>query len=658
MVKVYGIETSEFETCEYQEIIDYFAERREVQYDSETIGLIPHGGELLCFQLGDIDNQFVISGLKVKEFKELLESKTLIAHNSKFDLCFLYKHSIYPTKVYDTFLAESVISCGIKNIKRNLAAVAKRRLGIDIDKSVREEIFKEGLTKRVIEYAAGDVMYLEKIKESQLKDIKFHDLVHALEVENQYVLVLAYIEWCGFKLDETKWKAKMESDYVDFCVAEESLNKYLIETYPEYASKQIGLFTEGVETGINWSSSKQVVALFKKIGIPVHVVIKGEEKDSVEAKNIEKYAKQWKIVELYLKYKECEKEVSTYGQNFLNQINPITGRLHTNFKQILDTGRISSGGKDKKTKVSFINFQNIPKEPETRACFIAERGNTLVAADYSGQEQIVLANRSLDKGLLEFYDSGKEDMHSFVASKMYPELAELSEKEIKENYPDKRYNAKTGGFAINYGGNGSTIARNNNLSNEEGDAVYNAYFEAFPGLLEYFEREKRKGISLGYIQFNDIIKTKSFIEGFDDFLILGQQLNKAFWDRWKEVKWQWFNKKNFEQEYKDMKTKISQYFKIRGAIERKALNYCIQGTSATITKISGIYFFKFLRENRLLGKVLFVNVIHDENLIECASNIAEWIAENLKQCMVKAGEIFCKRVPLKVDVTINEYWRK
>lgn len=658
MIKTCGLITDDFENCEVAEILLYFKDRECVQYDSETSGVIAHSSQMLCFQLGDFHNQFVISADKIKEFKDFLETKTLIAQNAKFDLCFLYKRKIYPTKVYDTFLAECVISCGIKSIRRNLAAIAKRRLDVDLDKSVRDEISREGLTKRVIEYAAEDVKWLEKIKESQTVDIKYHDLTHALEVENQYVFPLAYIEFCGFKLDEKKWKEKMQSDYVDFDVAEEKLNEYLTTNYPQYSSNQINLFSDVVESGINWSSSKQVVALFKKLNIPVSFVIKGEEKESVEAKNIEKYAKEFKIVELYLKYKECEKEVSTYGQNFLDQINPTTSRLHTNFKQVLDTGRISSGGKDKKTKVSFINFQNIPANPETRNCFVAEDGNIIIEADFVGQEAVVLANQSLDPNLLEFYDNGMSDMHSFVASKMWPELQGLSVEEIKKNHKDKRQSAKTAGFALSYGGVGATVARNNNMTLEEGEAVYDAYFEAFPGLHEYFENQKKKVLGLGYVQFNDIIKTKSFIEGYDDYLILGQQLNRAFWDRWKEVKFQWFNKKNFEQEYKDMRQKISAYFKIKGAIERKAINFVVQGTSATITKIASIYFFKWIRDSNLLGKVLIVNAVHDSLVVECPKDLEQKIPKALTETMTKAGAIFCKRVPLNVEITVGTYWKK
>lgn len=656
MIKVFGIKSEKYKEASFSEVLKYFKDKEFVQYDSETTGMLCHSSDLICFQIGDFENQFVISSENLKRFKPFLEGKILIGHNIKFDLCFLYKHGIYPNKVYDTFLAESVITCGYHTVKRSLAAVAKRRLGVDLDKSLRDEINREGLSDRIIEYAANDVKHLESIKDSQLLDIKRLDLKHAVEVENQYVLALAYIEYCGFKLDKDKWLKKMESDFIEFTNAKDRLDLYIYENYPKYADNQLDLFSENKKSSINWSSSKQVVALFKEIGIPVRSVVKGVEKESVEAKNIERFKKEYPLVDLYLKFKEYEKVVTTYGSTFLKQINPNTGRIHTNFKQVMDTGRLSSGGSDKKTKDRFINFQNIPSDKETRGCFVAEPGNTLIIADYSGQEQVVLANRSMDPSLLEFYDKGLADMHSFVASKMYPELEGLSLDDIKEKHKDKRQNAKTAGFAINYGGVGATIARNNNLTPEEGEAVYQAYFKAFPGLLDYFQKEKLRGLKAGYIQFNDIIRTKSFIESFDVYESLRNKLDKGYWERWKSVKERTPNKDT--EEYIRLKSEISQFFKIKGAIERKALNYPIQGTSATITKISGIYFFSWIKEQELLNKVLFVNTVHDENVAECPKDISEKVAKALKDCMIKAGQIFCKRVPLNVDVHISEFWKK
>lgn len=91
--------------------------------------------------------------------------------------------------------------------------------------------------------------------------------------------------------------------------------------------------------------------------------------------------------------------MGTYGQNVLDQINPQTGRIHTNFSQCgTDTLRLSSGGKDKENNVEYLNFQNFPANAETRECFIAEPGNKWISADYSGQELTeVTINKSLYK---------------------------------------------------------------------------------------------------------------------------------------------------------------------------------------------------------------------------------------------------------------------
>lgn len=647
MIRTVGIKSNSFNEVSAEYVVNYFKNHEFVQYDSETTGLSLHDDRMICFQLGDYDNQYVISTDNLKFLKHLLETKTLIGHNIKFDLGFLYKDEVYPSKVFDTFLAEAVINCGLKTVRKNLAAVAQRRLGIEMDKSVRNSISKEGLSDRVIEYAANDVKYLNLIMDSQMLDITAKDLKHALEVENRFVKALAYVEFCGFKLDRDRWVTKMTSDFINLEEARGELEEFTVTHYPEYINIQSDLFSSYTASVINWASPKQVSKLFREIGIPISTIVKGVEKETVEAKHIEKHANKFPIIKYYLKYKEYEKIVNTYGESFIKQINSKTGRLHTNFQQVMDTGRLSSGG------AGFINFQNIPSDKETRSCFVADEGNSLVVADYSGQEQVVLANRSLDESLLEFYDGGHADMHSFVASKMYKELEGVPLDDIKTLHKDKRQAAKTAGFAINYGGVGATIAKNNNLSLEEGNAVYDAYFEAFPGLRRYFEDEKRKVFQQGYIQFNDIIRTKSFIENYDEFVKMSNEMDKGFWERWKLIK-----QSPDSEEYKNAKFKISLYFKMRGAIERKSLNFPIQGTSATITKISGIYFFDWIRENNLLGKVLITNIVHDENVVESPDDMVETVALALKDAMVRAGAVFCKRVPLKVDVNISKFWKK
>lgn len=95
-----------------------------------------------------------------------------------------------------------------------------------------------------------------------------------------------------------------------------------------------------------------------------------------------------------------------------------------------------------------MNIQNIPSGGEFRRCFVSDEGRTLINADYSGQENYVLVNQSLDPDLLSFYRGNENDMHSFIASKIYPHLQGLKLSEIKDQFPELRNIAKSAGFAI------------------------------------------------------------------------------------------------------------------------------------------------------------------------------------------------------------------
>jgi DNA polymerase-1 len=400
-----------------------------------------------------------------------------------------------------------------------------------------------------------------------------------------------------------------------------------------------------------------VVELFEILGIPTDIVEDGEEKHSVSASNIAKYEHEFPLVRDYLGFREQSKLVSTYGYNFIEQIHSITGRLHTSFKQIMNTGRLSSGGTDKKLGIKHLNFQNIPKDAETRSCFIPERGNVLVGCDYTAQEDLVFAQISQEQKLIEFYnDESGRDGHSFVAKMCFRELDNVDEKDVKKKFPDKRNAAKTAKFAIHYGGNGSTIARNLNIPVEDGVAVEMAYLEAFPGIAQYFKKVKAITISDGYVTFNPISRRKSYIFKFHEFRRLQKEINHLFWDRYKAQKQRL--EAGLPNSYAEMKEKVSQYFKLRGLIERRALNFPIQGTSAEVTKISCIYIWDWIRQNGYMGQVLFVNTIHDENVLECKKEMGEEVAAALQDCMERAGAIYCKDVTLKAVPAISTHWEK
>ena len=203
--------------CEYAQVEDVFgflSKNNEVAVDTETTGLDAQTDDLICLQLGGFEEQFVIdtTTIDIRLFGEELLTKTLLFQNAKFDLGFLYKYQIIPGDIYDTFLGESVLTMGRLNVGRGLDALTLRYCGVELDKSIRAEIQREGLSARVIKYSADDVKFLGKIKEKQMQLLEEKNLLTAMSLDNKFVKVLAYVEFCGFKLDVDKWETKMKND--------------------------------------------------------------------------------------------------------------------------------------------------------------------------------------------------------------------------------------------------------------------------------------------------------------------------------------------------------------------------------------------------------------------------------------------------------------
>ncbi len=639
--------------CSVQDSLDYLEQFDSIGADTETSGFDPYTCKFYTLQLGDREVQYVIdlSTIDIQEYKNLLETKELIGHNFKFDLRFLYHQRIVPTRVYDTFLGEKTARLGIESHRCSLAACVQRHCGVTLSKEERANITGR-LTEGFVKYSAYDVKYLHEIKSKQ----NFTQLTEGTDVsmalDNRFVLVLAYIEYCGMKLDVEQWTKKIEKVQIQADEAVEELNKFILENnMTKFIDYQLDMFSSGNKINVNWNSPSQVVEFFEAIGVNTTVVEKGVKKQTIEASHLGKFASKYPIINTYLSFKEAQKDIGTYGYNWIEQINPVSGRIHTQFKQLMNTGRLSSGGKS--GNVKNFNFQNIPSDQETRSCFVAAEGNTLVGCDYTGQEQIVLVNKCLDKNLLEFYDNDLGDMHSFIASKMYPELDGMDLDEIKKKHKDKRQSAKVAGFAINYGGSGIGIADQLGLSVEQGQKIYDAYFTAFPGLKAYFDEAKKFGIENGYVLISPVTGKKSYVDYYEEFAEIKNELNKEFWDRYKTLK------NSDTPTARQMKEKVSRFFRKRGDIERMSLNYPIQGESAEITKLACVYFWnKYLVPNNLLFKVLIVNIIHDEILVETPLRIAEETAKQLEKSMVDAGAKFCKRVKLKADPCVAPFWKK
>ena len=597
--ELFEFPNAKYKCISVEESLKILEPLRVVGLDTETTGTEIWQGKLLTLQLGNKENQVVIDYMTtdVKQYKDYLESDRLfIIHNAKFDLRWLYKEHIVVRNVYDTYLAEKILFLGFPPgiVSLSLQACCDRYLGIFLDKTVRGQIHA-GMTEEVIVYAANDVVHLEDIMDLQLKTITARGQKVALDIENEFVRVLAYIEYCGIKLDPVKWKAKMDKDAERLRVAEHKLNEWVVDYVmkkgdPSLIARnydthkkgkpakladnvyvvipQPSLFAEfdtGPQCIINWNSSKQVIRLFEELGFDLLVKDKktGKMKKSVESKFIELQASKSSIVPLYLEYSAAFKVVTSFGQNFLDAINPVTQRIHPTFNQMMDTGRLScgSGGKGKggKTKDDDIaeeadenkdtstqandksvNVQQLPATEETRAAFVPEKGHLLVDCDYGDQEGHVFTELSNDREWIAFYnDPAQRDGHSFVAKMCFPkDLDGVAEKDVKKVRKDLRDLAKKARFCFNYNGQAPTMATNCNIPVDFATEIYNNYFKRFNGIASYFKVQKRDMWNRGYILISKITGLRAYI--YDYPILKGIERRKNgmedFWDIYKAAR--------------------------------------------------------------------------------------------------------------------------
>lgn len=641
-----------------------------VGLDTETTGLDPWTKELKSIQLGNYDFQVVIDTTTINPtlYKEYLESNRLfVGWNLKFDLKFLFRQNIVLKNVWDGYLAEKLMWLGYPPGIHSLSlkAAGENYLDIELDKSVRGKIIYAGLTEDVIAYSANDVKYLEKIMNLQRIELAKRSLEKAIIYENKFVLPLAYCEYCGIKLDADKWKAKMQKDKQRVTTALDNCNKWLLENEPNseyiFIDRQGDIFNGfnlEPQVKLNWNSAKQLIPLFKKYGVNVTTEdkVKGGTKDSIDAKSLKPQKDKCSLIPLYLEYKEAIKVTSTYGENFLKQINPVSGRIHTNYQQMgADTTRLTSGGKDKNAKVEYVNLLNLPANAETRACFVAENGNKWISIDYSGQETYLMASIANDEAIIKELTEGSGDIHSLTAYMSYHEIPrDTNIKDIKKKYHDLRQDAKGIEFAINYGGDANTISKNKGIPIEEAKKIYNAYMAGFKGLKRYQDFRRKDWFNKGYILLNPLTGHKAYIYDYKELLEDKKWMATLDWDYYREMK--------IACPECETVQRVRHFFKRKSASEKQSINYPIQATGSMCLRVSMINFFEYLRSNNLLFKVLICVTPYDEINCEAPAEIADTVVKVLYNCMVKAGSYFCTRCKLDADVSYDEngnlptYW--
>lgn len=609
-----------------EDVVKYCSKKDVLGVDTETEGFDFTCKKMIMFQIGDADNQFVIDTryVSIEPLRDILESKkiTKIFHNAKFDYKFIKKWAdIECEEVYDTFLVERILSCG-RHIGYGLKDLCHRYLNVELDKETRNQfIGLQGQAYRddQIVYGAKDVEYLCKIRELQLPKIKEFKLKKVVKLENRAVLAFADIEYNGIDIDKSKWEVIAKASEQEALDMRDELDN-LVSVVPELSDFVLShiqgdLFTPQEElrkVGVKWTSPTQALKVFQKL-VP--------ELEDVNGKKMFKYRRQHKIIDLYVKYKEKMKLATSYGKDFFKFVSS-DGKIHTQFNQILDTGRVAS----KKP-----NMQQIPADNKFRNCFLAPDGWCFVSSDYSSQELNVIAFGSKDPVWIAALEQG-QDLHSVCADLVYgQEWIDAAEDDCSfmqnkskckcPKHGKLRTNVKTINFGLAYGMGPHKLADTLDISIKEAELLIEKYFAAFPAIGGFLDKLGSFGKKYGYI--------KTF-----------PPFNRRRWfPSW------------YPRIYKDK----SQAFEL-GSIERASKNTPIQGASADMTKLALVYMRGAIKAGNYPVKI--VMTVHDQIDTICEESFADTWSVRMTEIMEQAALKVVTNGLLKADTNISKSWEK
>ncbi len=344
----------------------------------------------------------------------------------------------------------------------------------------------------------------------------------------------------------------------------------------------------------NIGSPKQLgKVLFEDLGLPAKKKTKSGY--STNAEVLESLADKHPIIPLILEYRTLTKLNSTYVDGLLKEVKP-DGRVHSVFKQTeTRTGRISS---------TEPNMQNIPVRKEIgrnmRKFFVAEKGNTLLDADYSQIELRVLASVCGDKNMQEAFKEGR-DIHTSTAAQVFG---------LPEDFvtPEMRSAAKAVNFGIIYGIGAFSLSKDIGVSVAEAKQYIRNYLDNFPKVSEFMDKTVEDGIKNGYV--TTIFGRRRYIPE----LTASNKVMQAFG-------------------------------------KRAAMNAPIQGAAADIIKIAMVKVYRRLKSEGLSAKLILQ--VHDELIIEASLSDKDKAAQILKEEMENAVSL---AVPMSVDVGEGESW--
>ncbi len=346
----------------------------------------------------------------------------------------------------------------------------------------------------------------------------------------------------------------------------------------------------------NLGSPKQLgEILFERQGLPVLKKTAGGA-PSTDEEVLARLAEDYPLPKLLLEWRGLSKLKSTYTDKLPRMINPVTGRVHTQFSQaVAVTGRLSS---------SEPNLQNIPiRTPEgrrIREAFIAPPGHCLVSADYSQIELRIMAHLSGDEGLLRAFGEGL-DVHRATAAEIFSTTPDAVSAE------QRRY-AKVINFGLIYGMSAFGLAANLGIEREAARHYIERYFARYPGVRRYMDETRVQAREHGYVE-----------------TVFGRRL--------------WLPEISSPSSPR------------RQAAERAAINAPMQGTAADLIKLAMIQVHDWIEREAAPARLVLQ--VHDELVLEVPLAALEPVRDRLRSLMTGVAQL---KVPLEVEVGAGPNW--
>ncbi|GAB6849918.1 DNA polymerase I [Paraburkholderia kururiensis] len=348
----------------------------------------------------------------------------------------------------------------------------------------------------------------------------------------------------------------------------------------------------------NLGSPKQIGQIFfEKLQLPV-VKKTPSGAPSTDEEVLQKLAEDYPLPKLLLEHRGLSKLKSTYTDKLPRMVNPLTGRVHTNYAQaVAVTGRLASNDP---------NLQNIPVRTaegrRIREAFIAPPGHKIVSADYSQIELRIMAHISGDESLLRAFSQG-EDIHRATASEVFG----VTPLEVSS---DQRRIAKVINFGLIYGMSSFGLASNLGITRDAAKLYIDRYFARYPGVARYMDETRTAAKARGYVE-----------------TVFGRRL--------------WLPEINGGNGPR------------RQAAERAAINAPMQGTAADLIKLSMIAVQKWLEDSRIGSKMIMQ--VHDELILEVPDAELDLVRKRLPELMCSVAAL---KVPLVAEVGAGANWEE